>query len=86
MDSGTWNATEASSQLVAANKNRGQVTIQFNSGAPMYIGIGQHAAYGEGVMLRAVGGSITLTGYVATQAIYGVCDTGYTASGGYQEA
>ena len=81
---GPWNATAISSQLVAENRNRGQVIIQTNGEAPVSIGIGETAVSGKGMSLNSAGDSIVLTGYQATQAIYGICDAGNTASGGYQ--
>lgn len=86
MAKGTWAATAANAELVAANAYRGSVIVQLLSGDPTSLAFGEAAVFDEGVQLRAVGDAIEVRGYQATLAVYGICDTANTSSGGYQES
>lgn len=84
MAASNWSATAASSVIVAADDNRLYLTIQLLAGDPMSIGVGETATYGKGVTLVEVGDCVKIRGGAAKLAISGVCDTGNSATGGYQ--
>lgn len=84
MAKGSWSATDTSSELVAADVNRRSITLQLLAGDSMSIGIGEAAVFGEGGTMLVVGDFISLVRLQAGEAIYGICDTGKTADGGYQ--
>lgn len=86
MDKGSWSATATSSELVAANEHRGSVIVQLTSGDPVSLAFGEAAVFGEGIQLRAVGDFMQVRGHQARLAIYGICDSGNSCSGGYQES
>lgn len=85
LDQGSFSATAASSELVAASNDRGYVMIQLTSGDPMSLGLGEDAVFGEGIHLMVVGDFAIIRGHQVRGAINGICDTGNTAGGGYQE-
>ncbi len=85
MVAGTWAATAASSVIVAASNNRDILILQLHSGDVTALAVGEAAVFAKGVKLYSVGDTVTLTGWMARQAIYGICDTALTAAGGYQE-
>lgn len=84
MAKGTWSATATTSTLVAADANRRTLVVQLVSGDPVSIGIGEAAVFGEGAGMIAEGDYISLGPNQAQQAINGICDSGNSASGGYQ--
>ena len=79
-----WAATAADSELVPAGTRVG-VLIENFAGDVVYLGIGTPAVVGSGVRLT-VSRPVTLTGEDAKKAIRGICDTGESAAGGYQES
>jgi len=85
MAKGSWSATSASGQLVPANAYRDKLIIQMNTSDPCSLGFGEAAVFDEGIRLRTTGTIMIVTGELARKAIYGICDTNKTATGGYQE-
>lgn len=83
---GSLSITATTSELVAANLDRGSVVIQLLSGNSVALGLGEAAVYGEGIHLVGIGSSVTIKGHQARKAINGICDTGLSATGGYQES
>lgn len=85
MAKGAWSATAVSSELVPASTYRSSVIIQLLSGDQMSLGLGEDAVFGEGTTLREAGDYIEIRKPQSRLAINGICDTGNSASGGYQE-
>lgn len=85
MVKGSWDATVASSEIVAANEYRDKLTIQLHSGDATALGFGEAAVYAEGIRLVTAGDVIELTGAITRGAVYAICDTGNSSAGGYQE-
>lgn len=85
MAKGSFSATATSSEIVAANEYREGVTLQFQSGDPVSYAFGEDAVFNEGLKATAAGDTVKVTGHLAREAINAICDTGETASGGYQE-
>jgi hypothetical protein len=83
---GSWAATAASSELVAANNDRENVVLQLHSGSATALGFGEAAVFTDGLQLITVGGTITIKGHQARMAINGICDGGNTSTGGFQES
>jgi hypothetical protein len=87
---GSWSTTDASSLIVPANVYREKLVVQMRSSNlcslawdnGLEAGV---AVFTQGVQLRIAGSVIIVTGALARSAVYGICDTGLTASGGYQE-
>lgn len=87
IDKGNWAATATSSELVAANEDRGSLIVQLTSaGDPTSLGIGEDAVFGDGVQLISAGDFVEIKGHQARLAVNGICDTGNSSSGGYQES
>jgi hypothetical protein len=85
MSKGAWNATEVDSVLVAADEFRGEVALQNNSTENVWLGFGEAGVVNQGLIL-APNGYFVVNDHRAALAIHGICDTGKTASGGYQTA
>ncbi len=86
IEKGSWSATATSSELIAESDDRGSLVVQLQSGNRVSLGFGEDAVFGEGVQLGTDGDSVEIKGHQARMAINGICDTGGTASGGYQES
>ena len=84
MAKGTWAATEADSEVLAADASRTAVEFQHTSGTPIYLAFGEAAVFGEGMLLRSVMPYYQVTDSRAALAIHMICDTGLVAGGGYQ--
>lgn len=82
MISGTWAATAASAQIIAADIYRDKLTIQLQNNTQVYLGFGVPAVAVESLTLLANGDSITVRGHLARQAVYAI---GNGAAGAYQE-
>jgi len=84
MAKGTWEATAASTAIIAANAYRDQLLIQkLDVGCvAVSLGIGEAAIAGEGVQLVNVYDTIILHGAAARGAVYAIGDGG---SGTYQD-
>ncbi|MFA5186697.1 MAG: hypothetical protein WC551_09495 [Patescibacteria group bacterium] len=82
MISGTWDATAASVEIVAADHYRDSLTIQLQNTTQVYLGFGAAAVAGSSLTLITTGDSITVRGHLARQAVYAI---GNGASGAYQE-
>jgi hypothetical protein len=74
--------------MIPANTYRDKLVIQMRTSNPVSLAFGtdEPAIFLDGVQLRTAGSVIIITGALARESVYGVCDTGQTASGGYQEA
>jgi len=83
---GAWSATATSTLILAADANRAEVVLQHTAGESVYLAFGEAAVYGQGIQLNSGSSYLQITGYRARLAFYMVCDTGLTASGGYQTA
>ncbi len=84
MTKGSWAATDADSVIVAADTYRGEIAIQHLSGDAMYIAFGEAAVVGEGILISSTAAFIRISDHRARLAIHAICDTGESASGGYQ--
>jgi hypothetical protein len=82
---GAWSTTDASTLLVPANVYRDKLVIQMRSVNPCSLAWDETAIFLDGVQLRVAGSVIIVTGALARSAVYGICDTGLTANGGWQE-
>jgi hypothetical protein len=49
------------------------------------MGFGEAAVFANGIQMRSVGSVMVVTGSLSREAVYGVCNTGLSAAGGYQE-
>jgi len=84
MVNGAIAATDTNSELVAAEKDRGSVTLQYVSGDPVYLAFGTDVpVVGSGLVLSSTHAAITIDDFRAIQAINGICDTGLTTTGTY---
>jgi len=83
---GAWSASQVNAVILAADPNRAEVILQHTAGYPVYLGFGETAVVGEGIRLSETGAYLQITDARARMAIYMICDTGQTASGGYQTA
>lgn len=83
---GAFSASQVSSILVPANTYRDKLVIQMTSSDPCSLAFGEAAIFAQGVQLTTAGSVIIVTGALSRLAVYGICDTGLTAAGGYQEA
>jgi hypothetical protein len=63
-----------SEQIIAADENRDHITLQLRSSNGVYLGFGEAAADGEGIMLMVPGCSVRVTGNKARQAVYGYAE------------
>ena len=83
MAKGNFTATGSSALLVAADVNREFLTIiKTNTGNVAYLGIGEAAVSGSGLVLQSIGDRVRLTGHAARQAIYVI---GASCTGTYQD-
>lgn len=85
MGKGAWSATATTSELVAASTYRKSVLIQLQSGDSTAIAFGEAAVFGEGILLQDTGDYVEVKEPLARLAINGICDTGNSSDGGYQE-
>jgi len=86
MAKGSWAATAADSVLVAADTYRGSIELQHTAGSPVFIGFGEAGVVGQGIKFAVTSPYYLINDHRARMAIHGICDTGLTASGGYQTA
>ena len=84
MANGTWAATDASSEVLAADVFRTSVELQFTSGSIMYIAFGEDAVYGEGLRLHFNSPYYKVDDKKAALGVSVICDTGGVAAGGYE--
>lgn len=84
MAKGSWAATAATAELVAASMYRGSVIVQLQSGDPVSLAFGEAAVFGEGILLKDVGDYVEVKEPLARLAVNGICDSGNSADGGYQ--
>ena len=84
-DIGHWSATDVSSILVPANQYRAKLVLQMRAGDPGALAFGKPAVFADGVQMRSMGSCMLVEGPLSREAVYGVCNTGTTATGGYQE-
>lgn len=83
---GAWSATSTGAVKLAADSNRAEVVLQHTAGDPVYLGFGEAAVVGQGIRLSESASYLQISDYRARLAIYMICSTGQTASGGYQTA
>jgi len=84
MVNGATASTAAASVLVAANTDRGSVTLLYVSGSPTFLSFGTTVPVVDtGLFLSADVPVITINDQRAREAINGICDTGLTAAGTY---
>ena len=84
MVNGATASTAAASVLVAANTDRGSVTLLYVSGSPTFLSFGTAVPVVDtGLFLSADVPVITINDQRAREAINGICDTGLTAAGTY---
>ena len=81
-DSIAVTATDA--EIISADEYRGGVEIQHTGGSPMWLGFGEAAEVGKGLQLSSAAPYYMIADHRARMAIHAVCDTGNTATGGYQ--
>ena len=86
MTKGTWTATAVDSVILAADASRIEVDLQYASGDYAYLGFGEAAVYGQGIRMSPTSGFLKVSDSRAKMAIHMICNTGCTASGGYQTA
>lgn len=79
-----WSANATSSEIVPARDKRDFVIVQLHTGDPITLSIGVPAIWSKGLKLINAGDHITLRGNSIKNAIYAICDTGNSATGGYQ--
>jgi hypothetical protein len=83
MAKGSWTATAASAEIVAADEYREVLVIQKGTNAvAVAIGIGETAEAGKGIQLLNIGDVLILRGAMARKAIYAIGNTG---AGTYQD-
>jgi hypothetical protein len=83
-NAGTWASTATSAAVLDADDDRLFVALQLLTGDPTSFAFGEAAVFGSGLTLRNVGDIITVRGGLAKLAVYAICDTANTSSGGYQ--
>jgi hypothetical protein len=86
MSKGTFSATAADSIVIAADEYRGEINLQHASGNAVYLGFGEAAVVGQGIFLSSAAAFLQINDHRARMAIHMKCDTGHTATGGYQTA
>jgi hypothetical protein len=86
MSKGAFSATAADSIVIAADEYRGEINLQHASGDPVYLGFGEAAVVGQGLFLSSAAAFLQISDHRARMAIHMKCDTGKTATGGYQTA
>lgn len=83
---GSWSATDTADTILAADENRAQVILQLYAGSDVYLAFGGTAVAGEGLRISQVMPVIVIDDYRAALAISVVCNTGGSATGGYETA
>lgn len=81
---GSWAATEAASEAIAADTHRGEFTLQHWAGSPVYLGFGSAPEPGKGIRLSENMPMIVVDDHRAGLALFVQCDAGQVASGGYE--
>lgn len=81
MTKGAWSGGAASAIIVAADEYRDHLTVQLINATSAHLAFGEAAAAGEGIKLINAGDSVTVSGPLATEAVYAIGDG---ASGIYQ--
>jgi hypothetical protein len=84
MTKGAWTSTAVESTILAADSSRRQVAIQHTGGDAAYLGFGETAEVGKGIRVNIDAPYLQITDARAQMAIHMICDTGQTATGGYQ--
>lgn len=79
----SWAATAAETEVIAADRYRGEIEIQHTAGDAVFLGIGEAAVDAKGICIKSGAPYYRLTGVIATQAIRMICTSGESASGGY---
>ena len=82
---GSWTVGTASTMIVPANTYRDKLVIQMTSAQACSLAFGEAAVYAQGIQLTGAGKVVIVTGALAREAVYGICTTGQSAAGGYQE-
>ncbi len=83
---GTFSVTAVSAQKLAADDNRDEIIIQYNSGDAFYLAFGEDAADVSGIKLDATAVPVVvIQGVLAQKAIHAVCAAEDTAVATYQE-
>ena len=82
---GSWSATAASSVLIVADEYREELVIQHHSGDSVFLAFGDDAVEDEGIRLDgSVVPVVVVKGAKAREAVYGICATAKSATGGWQ--
>jgi len=79
-----WNATDVSSEIVAADYHREHLVIQLHSGDPVCLAFDETAVFSRGMKLMVAGDSVKIRGWLARRAVNAICDTAGIGTGGYQ--
>ncbi len=82
MAMGTWSATAASSQIVAADEHREFLLIQHTNATQVALAFGITAVAGNGVQLYNKGDTALVTGWMARLAVNAIGNGG---TGVYQD-
>lgn len=82
MAMGTWSATAASTQIVAADEHREFLLIQHSNATQVALGFGVTAVATSGVQLYNKGDCALITGWMARLAVNAIGNGG---TGSYQD-
>lgn len=83
---GSWSASDAEGISIPADGSRAEISIQHTGSDPVYLGFGEKAVVGEGIMLSSSAAFLTISDWRACKAIRMVCASGKVATGGWQAA
>lgn len=86
---GSWVSDATASQLIVpANPYREKLVIQQRTITAAHytnVAFGEDAIVGSGYQLRTAGAVLAVAGALARLAVYAICTSGGSATGGYQE-
>jgi hypothetical protein len=84
MNADSWSVSTSDVEMVPANSSREELIVACAEGGPVWLAFGKTAVVGKGVCLLA-GSTASVKNHLCRLAVRGICDTGITATGGYQE-
>ena len=82
---GNWSANDSNKIIVPANDARTELVIQHRGGDPVYLGFGEPAEGGKGITISEAMPMYVINSYLSEREVYGLCASGDSANGGYQE-
>lgn len=80
---GAWAATDADQEVLAADASRSRIVLQHQGGEPVWLGFGESAVAGSGILLSEMSPFLQVSDARAQLSVHMVCGPGTVANGGY---